>query len=149
MKTSSSHSGKNALKTSSDINGAARVQKSLSALGATAGTHWGRIFFKVQSPAPQLSSQGPHVTFVARGDVLALARASRLADATSAYDDPAWLALFDETPRGETAYDVVGGAIASLTLGRYQVGGLFGVSTLGLNQGQAGALGQIFASARF
>jgi hypothetical protein len=50
---------------------------------------------------------------------------------------------------GETAYDVVGGAIASLTLGRYQVGGLFGASTIGLNQGQFGALGQIFASARF
>jgi hypothetical protein len=50
---------------------------------------------------------------------------------------------------GETAYDVIGGAIASLTLGRYQVGGLFGASTIGLNQGQLGALGQLFASARF
>jgi hypothetical protein len=50
---------------------------------------------------------------------------------------------------GETAYDVIGGGIASLTLGRYQVGGLFGGSTIGLNQGQFGALGQLFASARF
>jgi hypothetical protein len=50
---------------------------------------------------------------------------------------------------GETAYDVIGGAIASLTLSRYQVGGLFGGSTIGLNQGQLGALGQLFASARF
>lgn len=50
---------------------------------------------------------------------------------------------------GETTYDLVGGAIASLTLGRFQVGALVGGSTIGLAQGQAGALGQIFASARF
>jgi hypothetical protein len=50
---------------------------------------------------------------------------------------------------GETAYDVVGGAIVSLTISRYQLGGLFGASTIGLNQGQFGALGQLFASARF
>jgi len=60
---------------------------------------------------------GAHVTFVARGDVLALARASGLADATSAYDDPAWLALFDETPRGETAYDVIEGSVVVAWLG--------------------------------
>jgi len=58
-------SGAHALKTSSGVAGASRVQKSLAGLGATAGTHWGRIFFKVQSPAPQLTSQGPHATFVA------------------------------------------------------------------------------------
>jgi hypothetical protein len=50
---------------------------------------------------------------------------------------------------GETTYDLVGGAIASLTLGRFQVGALGGGSTIGLAQGQAGALGQLFASARF
>jgi hypothetical protein len=50
---------------------------------------------------------------------------------------------------GETTYDVVGGAIASLTLGQYQVAALAGASTLGLAQGQAGALGQILLSARF
>jgi hypothetical protein len=50
---------------------------------------------------------------------------------------------------GETTYDVVGGAIASLTLGRFQIGALGGGSTLGLVQGQAGGLGQLFASARF
>ncbi len=59
------HSGAHALKTSSSVSGASRVQRSLAGLGATAGTHWGRIFFKVQSPAPQLTSQGPHATFVA------------------------------------------------------------------------------------
>lgn len=50
---------------------------------------------------------------------------------------------------GETTYDVVGGAIASLTLDRWQVGALAGGSTIGLSQGQAGALGQLFVSARF
>jgi hypothetical protein len=50
---------------------------------------------------------------------------------------------------GETSYDVIGGAIASFTLNRYQIGGLFGGSTLGLDQGHFGALGQVFASARF
>jgi len=50
---------------------------------------------------------------------------------------------------GETTYDVIGGAIASLTLGRWQVAGLGGVSTIGLNQGQVGALGEVFATVRF
>jgi hypothetical protein len=59
------HSGSHSIKTSSSVSGASRVQKSLSSIGATAGTHWGRIFYRVQSPAPQLSSQGPHATFVA------------------------------------------------------------------------------------
>ncbi len=58
-----------------------------------------------------------HVTFVARGDVLALVRASGLADATSAYDDPSWIALFDETPRGETAYDVIEGSVVVAWMG--------------------------------
>jgi hypothetical protein len=49
----------------------------------------------------------------------------------------------------ETTYDVVGGAIASLTLAQFQIGALAGGSTLGLAQGQAGGLGQLFASARF
>ncbi len=50
---------------------------------------------------------------------------------------------------GEPAYDIVGGGIASLTVGRFQVGALGGGSTLGLNQGQAGGLAQLFVSARF
>ena len=50
---------------------------------------------------------------------------------------------------GEPTYDVVGGGIASLTLGRFQVGALGGASTLGLNEGQAGGLGQLFVSAHF
>jgi hypothetical protein len=50
---------------------------------------------------------------------------------------------------GETTYDIVGGGIASLTLGRWQVAALVGGSTIGLAQGQAGALGQLLLTARF
>jgi hypothetical protein len=50
---------------------------------------------------------------------------------------------------GETKYDIISGGIASLTLGRWQVGALVGESTVGLNQGQMGALGEVFGSARF
>jgi len=50
---------------------------------------------------------------------------------------------------GDPSYDVVGGAIASLTIGRFQVGALGGASSLGLAQGQVGGLGQFFLSARF
>jgi hypothetical protein len=59
-------------------------------------------------------------------------------------------------PNGPPAYDdLIGGAIASLTLGRFQVGGLGGVSTVGIVPSQPsrlaspGALGQLFATARF
>ncbi len=44
---------------------------------------------------------------------------------------------------------LVGGGIASLTLGRWQVATLVGASSLGLAQGQAGALGQLMLTARF
>lgn len=50
---------------------------------------------------------------------------------------------------GETTYDVIGGGIVSFTLTRYQLGALVGGSTVGLDQGHFGALGQIFGSARF
>jgi hypothetical protein len=48
-----------------------------------------------------------------------------------------------------SAYDVIGGAIGSLTIGRYQIGALGGASSIGLVQGQVGALGQLFGTARF
>jgi hypothetical protein len=65
VSSNAAHSGTHSLETSSSVAGASRVQKALTGIGATAGTHWGRVFFKVQSPAPQLASQGPHATFVA------------------------------------------------------------------------------------
>jgi hypothetical protein len=45
------HSGTKALKSAPGPNGQPRAGKSLSALGATANKHWGRIFYKVKSPA--------------------------------------------------------------------------------------------------
>jgi hypothetical protein len=45
--------------------------------------------------------------------------------------------------------DVVGGAIASLTIAKWQVAGLGGVTTVGLDKGKVGGLGQVFATARF
>jgi hypothetical protein len=59
------------------------------------------------------------------------------------------IAIAPPPDAGNSSYDVMGGAIASLTLGRYQVGALGGASTLGLNQGHAGGLGQLFGSVRF
>jgi len=50
---------------------------------------------------------------------------------------------------GETSYDAIAGGIVSFTITQYQLGGLFGASTLGLDQGHFGALGQVFGSARF
>jgi hypothetical protein len=54
-------------------------------------------------------------------------------------------------PAGATTstYDALGGGIVSWTIDRYQLGGLAGASTLGLVQGQVGALGQLFGTVRF
>lgn len=66
------HSAPSSVKTSSAVSGASRIQRTLADLGTTAGTHWGRVWWKVQSPAPQLGKQGPHATFVAlRGNLRA------------------------------------------------------------------------------
>ena len=60
------HSGAMALKTSSAATGAGRIQHALAAFGATATKHWGRLFYKVQTPAP-IGANGAyyHVTFAA------------------------------------------------------------------------------------
>jgi hypothetical protein len=50
---------------------------------------------------------------------------------------------------GESSYDVMGGMIASLTMAAWQLAGLGGVSTMGLDPGRVGGLGEIFATARF
>ncbi len=61
---------------------------------------------------------GAHVTLIARRDVLPLARASLLADATSAYDDPAWSVLFaEEPPQRGAAFEQVNGSIVVAWLG--------------------------------
>jgi hypothetical protein len=57
LATDEAHSGKMSLK-ADDLgkSGAARALRSLTSLGATAGKHWGRIFYKVQDPAPKPAS---------------------------------------------------------------------------------------------
>ncbi len=57
------HSGTMSLKSDSLMRGATRAEKSLSAIGATAATHWGRIFYKVDSPSPKPNTY-LHNTFV-------------------------------------------------------------------------------------
>jgi hypothetical protein len=49
----------------------------------------------------------------------------------------------------ERSWDVLGGAIASLTLQRFQIGALTGASTLGVENGRVGALGELFGTVRF
>jgi hypothetical protein len=49
----------------------------------------------------------------------------------------------------EPSYDVIGGALASLTLSRWQLGLLGGGTTVGLGSGQVGGLGEVFATVRF
>ncbi|MES1171990.1 MAG: hypothetical protein ABUL77_02030 [Bacteroidota bacterium] len=58
------HGGKMALKSSSMATGQGRVQKSLASLGATAAKHWGRVFYRFQSPAVKPSNGVMHVTMV-------------------------------------------------------------------------------------
>jgi len=64
LATDEFHSGTMALKSNSASSGQARIQKSLSTLGATASKHWGRIFYKVQTPAAKNASGVLHVTWV-------------------------------------------------------------------------------------
>ena len=64
LSTEQFHSGKMALKSISAKQGISRIQKSIASLGPTATKHWGRIFYKVQSPAAQDTAHVLHVTFV-------------------------------------------------------------------------------------
>jgi hypothetical protein len=59
------HSGSMSLKSDAMNTGQDRVEKSLAGLGATATKHWGRIFYKVGSPAPKPNSGVIHITFTA------------------------------------------------------------------------------------
>ncbi len=59
------HSGGMSMKSDSKAPGQARVQKSLGALGTTAATHFGRIFYKVQAPAPKPNGGVIHLTLTA------------------------------------------------------------------------------------
>ncbi len=57
------HSGRMSLKSDSINPGQDRVQRSLAALGSTAAKHWGRVFYKVGTPAPKPNSGVIHITF--------------------------------------------------------------------------------------
>ena len=59
------------------------------------------------------------------------------------------VSLSPDEDSGDSSYDVLGGAIGSFTVSRYQLGVLAGASTVSLSQGHVGALGQVFATARF
>jgi hypothetical protein len=66
LATDDHHGGSMSLKSNSMTTGQGRVEKSLSSLGAIATKHWGRIFYKVQSPAPKPSSGNViHITMTA------------------------------------------------------------------------------------
>jgi hypothetical protein len=71
------HSGSKALKSVSMSQGASRIQRSLTSLGATANTHWGRIFYKVQNPSAVDNAHVLHTTFVS---VLGGAQENRIVD---------------------------------------------------------------------
>ena len=73
------HSGGKALRSESATTSAARVQKSLPA--GIGGTHWGRIFYKVQSPAP-VAGGVMHITFAA----LRAGSESRVVDTVESHD---------------------------------------------------------------
>jgi len=62
--TAQFHSGAKALQSNSAQKGISRIQKDIAGLGATASKHWGRIFYKVKSPAAKNPSNVLHVTFL-------------------------------------------------------------------------------------
>jgi hypothetical protein len=66
------HWGTHSLKSTSSNCAQTRLEHDIAALGATAGTHWGRAFFYVKTPAPMSSNAGTgwyHTTMIAlRGD---------------------------------------------------------------------------------
>jgi hypothetical protein len=62
--SSEHHTGQRALASAVAVNGQPRAGHSLDSLGATAGTHWGRIFYKVKTPFPLPAGGVIHNTLV-------------------------------------------------------------------------------------
>jgi hypothetical protein len=58
------HSGKHSLKMEAAVNGPRRITTKSEALAQLGGTHWGRLYFKVQLPAPECKSGVIHSTIV-------------------------------------------------------------------------------------
>jgi hypothetical protein len=59
------HSGSMALKSDGMSTGLDRVQRALASLGPTATKHWGRLFYKVGTPAPKPNTGVIHITMAA------------------------------------------------------------------------------------
>jgi hypothetical protein len=59
------HSGRQSLRIEAAVNGPRRITTKSDALKALGGTHWGRLFFKVQQPSPVPASGVIHSTLVA------------------------------------------------------------------------------------
>jgi hypothetical protein len=64
VQTDQFHGGAKALKSSSAAKDQPRARRSLASLGTLANNHWGRIWYKVQIPAPRPNTYF-HVTFAA------------------------------------------------------------------------------------
>jgi hypothetical protein len=58
------HSGKHSLRMEAAMNGPRRITTKSEALAALGGQHWGRLYFKVQLPAPECASGVIHSTIV-------------------------------------------------------------------------------------
>lgn len=59
-----SHSGKHSLRIEAAANGPRRITTKSPALAELGGQHWGRLYFKVQLPAPQCAQGVIHSTLV-------------------------------------------------------------------------------------
>jgi len=59
-----SHSGKHSLRMDAAMNGPRRITTKSEALAALGGQHWGRLYYKVQLPAPECASGVIHSTLV-------------------------------------------------------------------------------------
>jgi hypothetical protein len=58
------HTGKRSLRMDAAVNGPRRITTKSEVLAQLGGTHWGRLYFKVQLPAPECASGVIHSTIV-------------------------------------------------------------------------------------
>jgi hypothetical protein len=70
--SSEHHAGQRALASAVAANGQPRAGHSLVSLGATAGTHWGRIFYKVKTPFPLPPTLDKPVQYVIHNTLVGL-----------------------------------------------------------------------------
>lgn len=111
--TDQSHSGARSLRSANQAVGQARIAKSLSALGATASKHWGRVFYRVKSPPTLPPPPTPQKYPVLHDTLVALSRPSsgfsewRVVDTilNSEGKHTFILNVPDDSCCGETGYD--------------------------------------------